>query len=433
MNTLLLVINTILITLIGFGRLTIQNVYFRLLLSFFVSVSLIGLLCFWSLAGGIRLQYLSGIACVFFIVLLVKYRISFRANLIQTGWSSFNLIFLLALFLAAYRFLSQSQNWGEWDAFSIWNLHAKFLFYPEMWDRVFAANFRYSNNDYPLMLPTFVALGWQIVGKITPVIPAFLSFCVYCGIIGLGFSTIKNRVFAVFFILILLLDTHFLAIAVSQNADTLVAFIYLLSLILFQQSNVASSKSELVFLAGFFAASAVWCKNEGWVFFIVFSTFILWEHFKDKRILLFYLIGSTIFLVTALLFKMLFAPDNYLFREQSAQRFNKLFSMDTYLTIFNYLKNTIWVHYPAILFLAFTLLLTKEKFTVNREWSIIVLTLGGYLAVYLITPFDLKWHLSTSLDRLIHQLYPAAVYLGVSQLEEKIMLPEFNLAKTQNR
>jgi hypothetical protein len=34
-----------------------------------------------------------------------------------------------------------------------------------------------------------------------------------------------------------------------------------------------------------------------------------------------------------------------------------------------------------------------------------------YYVLYLITPFDLDWHLATSLDRLILQVWPAVVFL----------------------
>jgi hypothetical protein len=41
----------------------------------------------------------------------------------------------------------------------------------------------------------------------------------------------------------------------------------------------------------------------------------------------------------------------------------------------------------------------------------LALTLAGYFAVYLITPYDIYWHLRFSLGRLFLQLWPAAVFL----------------------
>jgi hypothetical protein len=41
----------------------------------------------------------------------------------------------------------------------------------------------------------------------------------------------------------------------------------------------------------------------------------------------------------------------------------------------------------------------------------LVLTLTGYFAVYLITPYDIYWHLRFSLTRLFLQLWPSAIFL----------------------
>jgi hypothetical protein len=37
--------------------------------------------------------------------------------------------------------------------------------------------------------------------------------------------------------------------------------------------------------------------------------------------------------------------------------------------------------------------------------------LGSYFAVYLITPHDLDWHLMTSLNRLLLQLWPTIIFI----------------------
>jgi hypothetical protein len=35
----------------------------------------------------------------------------------------------------------------------------------------------------------------------------------------------------------------------------------------------------------------------------------------------------------------------------------------------------------------------------------------GHVAVYLITPYDIQWHINTSLNRLLLQLWPVAVFI----------------------
>ena len=51
----------------------------------------------------------------------------------------------------------------------------------------------------------------------------------------------------------------------------------------------------------------------------------------------------------------------------------------------------------------------------KKEILTATLTLGlmtaGYFAIYVITPYDLKWHLKYALNRLLVQLWPSVVFL----------------------
>jgi len=42
--------------------------------------------------------------------------------------------------------------------------------------------------------------------------------------------------------------------------------------------------------------------------------------------------------------------------------------------------------------------------------SLLVLMLSGYFVVYLTTPYDLAWHVSSSINRLFLQLWPSAIF-----------------------
>ena len=41
----------------------------------------------------------------------------------------------------------------------------------------------------------------------------------------------------------------------------------------------------------------------------------------------------------------------------------------------------------------------------------LALTLAGLFAIYIITPYELRWHLRFSLNRLCLQLWPCAIFL----------------------
>ena len=61
-------------------------------------------------------------------------------------------------------------------------------------------------------------------------------------------------------------------------------------------------------------------------------------------------------------------------------------------------------------------------FEVRKElragtWAVILMVGGmcaGYFAIYLVTPYNLTWHLEKSISRLVVQLWPCAVLGGLS-------------------
>jgi hypothetical protein len=54
---------------------------------------------------------------------------------------------------------------------------------------------------------------------------------------------------------------------------------------------------------------------------------------------------------------------------------------------------------------------TNRKSESGSGVAIFILTLVGYFAIYLITPYDIYWHLRFSLTRLFMQLWPSALFL----------------------
>ncbi|PYX78778.1 MAG: hypothetical protein DMG70_30355 [Acidobacteria bacterium] len=70
----------------------------------------------------------------------------------------------------------------------------------------------------------------------------------------------------------------------------------------------------------------------------------------------------------------------------------------------------------TLLIIAYATILGKHGEASSRTgaatcaWAL-VLTATGYFAVYVITPYDLRWHLMWSLDRLFMQLWPSVLFL----------------------
>src|SRR5271156_5373183 len=76
-----------------------------------------------------------------------------------------------ALYAAVMRVLAYPHGDG-WDAFSIWNLHARFLFLGgSNWRDGFTVMLPWSHPDYPLLLPAAIAHFWRYFGHDDPAVP----------------------------------------------------------------------------------------------------------------------------------------------------------------------------------------------------------------------------------------------------------------------
>lgn len=57
----------------------------------------------------------------------------------------------------------------------------------------------------------------------------------------------------------------------------------------------------------------------------------------------------------------------------------------------------------------------------------LVVVFAAYCGVYLITPYDLRWHLDTSLDRLYTQVWPSFLFVAfliLARPEEALFSPK---------
>ncbi len=82
--------------------------------------------------------------------------------------------------------------WGGWDAWSCWNLKAKFLFVGgEDWKDLFSPILWRSSPHYPLLLPLINVWGWIGTGSPSHVIPLMTSIIFTFLVAGLTFFGLK--------------------------------------------------------------------------------------------------------------------------------------------------------------------------------------------------------------------------------------------------
>jgi hypothetical protein len=217
-------------------------------------------------------------------------------------------------------------------------------------------------------------------------------------------------------------------------------------------------------VAGMMAAFAAWTKNEGVLFFIV--ALIVFCALNIRAItsessaeraamrtdsfarmtcglrgpraflshLAPFLIGSLPILLVVSCFKAQLPTSGHMLAAQDlATLAAKVTDISRYWLILRaYLEWTLKFGRGAIVILITYVLLVgrdtgvRSKALTVMPASLLLLMLLGYFVAYLITPYDLAWHVSLSIDRLFLQLWPSAIFAAFMVART----PEQMLAKT---
>jgi|RhiMethySRZTD1v2_1073278.scaffolds.fasta_scaffold17457_4 hypothetical protein len=379
---------------------------------------------------------LIGITGVFIKVFLVLKR---RIPLLQVAsvrhWvfhllpAACMVIGLICSGIAVVRQARQEPN-GEWDAFAVWNLHARFLYRGSegAWKGIFAP-VTWSNGGYPLLLPGLVNGAWTLVGDERPIIPAMLAIAfgaLSIGIVWSGVSALARDERGWLSALVLLATPSFLYLFPDQTADIPIALYMLATMALLQFAEAwREVRRPMLVLAGLSAGFAAWTKDEGLLFVVAvlgshLVTLALLRYWRDLRTNL-TMIGLGLAPILALLisFKIFLIPGNNpvqtIGHASSAGRYWEIL-----LGFYDAAKGFggTWqggIH--PILLLGLFLLLYARPLRNLRPMSIslalvVPAMFGGYFLVYLFSSEgNLHDYIGGTLNRLCIQLWPASVFM----------------------
>ncbi len=350
--------------------------------------------------------------------------------------------FLVTLLAALYSGIVRSigHPYGSgWDSFAIWNLHARFLYRGGVhWRDGFTATIPWSHPDYPLLLPAAIAHFWTVLGHESAAVAAVIGLAFTFGTVGLLFSALdilSGRTSALLGAMALLSSPFFIELGTWQYADVPLSFFFLSTVVLFHFHDFEIDRignrvtGGKIALAGLTLGSAAWTKNEGVLFLctILFTRVVIRRprhstasegRSNEMRALLFPLIPMLLILAC---FKHFIAPPGDLFSNQ-ASMLQKLRDPARYWAVTKwygkeFLRFGHWLLIPIpILMIGFHFLTrhgarARPGVDVRASVLALALTLMGYFVIYLITPYDIYWHLRFSLARLFIQVWPATIFV----------------------
>jgi hypothetical protein len=343
-------------------------------------------------------------------------------------------LFLMAALILALAVVTNAMSgawdtnpFGNWDAWSIWNLHARFLaaggeFASRAWSAMPEAH-----PEYPLLVSSFVARCWAFGHTTSTGVPIATSYLFLLALVAMatgGMALLRSPSLGLLLGLGLLGTPTVLHEVPSQYADIPLACYLAGALVLMLLDRPI--------LAGVLASMAAWTKDEGLAFLAVLflATIILRRRHAVKLVA-----GALPIGILVLVFKTVLvrgAP-SILGRSESGLlqkigdvgRYGKV--MAAFASEFAGMASG-WYH-PILPVIALALLLRFDRGHRRNLLfcgGVFLALLLADFAVYIITPYDLAWHLQTSLGRLFAQLWPClllAVFTGLRTPESMALLP----------
>jgi len=355
----------------------------------------------------------------------------------------------LAFISAATKFvgISLENPHGQWDAWATWNLRARFLYRGGSNWTHFTLHYN-ANTDYPLLIPASIARSWEFIGKETQVIPiviAFLFTFSMIGLVSISISRFRGKRQGLLAGLILFGTPFLIAHGASQYADVPLSFFFLAAVVLLLLYAESPLRRNFLILGGIASGLSAWTKNEGILFSGAFllSYCLVTTVSKGSRYcrseVLTWLVGiAPVFLVIAL-YKFSVAGSNDVVSAHGlVSNVHNLLDLSRYrLVMAQFAKELFtfggWI--PAfsmpVLMLFYFLLLgpsIQKNFlhATMVSLSLPILMMIGHFCVYMVSPYDLNWHLQTSLHRLLLQVWPLAIvaYFMTVRTPELAVMPD---------
>jgi 4-amino-4-deoxy-L-arabinose transferase-like glycosyltransferase len=344
-------------------------------------------------------------------------------------------LFLVALVSAAcaFVFISLRQPHGEWDAWAVYNMKARFFFRGgEYWRDIFSEPTGWTSPDYPLLLPATIAACWTLISRDTVAVPVLVAFLFTFATVGMVtgcVSILRGRSQGALAGLVLVCTPFFIKHGANQYTDIPLAFFFTATIILIHlKDKFPDGERRFLLLAGMMTGFSAWTKNEGLLFLvaILVSRFVvvvpkdgLKPYLRQMR---FFAVGLIPVLLVIIYFKATLATANrMLFPPQGPRLVEKLLDSSRYLTIVDaFVREALglgnWAASIIPLLLFYLLLFgvsikQEEKRSIVASLLVLGIMLVGYFAAFVLSPLDVSLHLSTSLNRVSLHLWPSLVVI----------------------
>ena len=340
------------------------------------------------------------------------------------------------LVLETFRVVSRAWPEGTYDAVAIWNTRARLLDRgydqaPELLKR----SEPYGHPNYPLLLPGAVATQMGIAGPSAgeedPWVSRLtgLTFVVALGLLVFAVVADSGSLpLAALATSLVWSNPMLLKWSGSQCADIPVAYYFLGSVAVLASRLPGRRDGPLpLALGGAFLGFLAWTKNEGVVMLLLAAgLYGLWKLWQRQfqglgREALALAAGLLPGLLAVFLFKRSWAPESGLGTFFSGDALERVMSVERWLVPVREIVQRLvplesgsgWSPVWPLL-LAGVGLAVWAQLRFRRPWAsfwgaCLLATVGSWIPIFAVTPYEQMWHISSSLDRLYLQVFPALV------------------------
>lgn len=368
------------------------------------------------------------------------YLISLKKTIKRSDFTSNFFIKLFGIILAGSLFIGPIifQPLIDWDARSIWFLHAKMIYSAGSFNQTIGwlhPSIYFSHVDYPNLMPTLAAQIPFLMGFWNEYLPKLSLLFLLVPAITLLFTFYK-RSFS-FLVLITLIPFSFATRLWNGYMDGYLILYFSLSMLLLGRYYKASKPFDLI-SSVFCLIFLLYLKNEGVLAVIsgsiaLFFTLVIKKNKFSIRTMVKENYPLIIGLVLLLLpfgiwnlykYQWGITNDLALGSSQTFLQFLNRINDGSYKTIIKSVYRQMHNGIMLVSLLSFTSIALKKK--IPSEILPIIIAAGvyclGIMTIYMVTPWELNWHLLTSVDRTVLSvtacLYVICFYL-VSNLEKE--------------
>ena len=319
-------------------------------------------------------------------------------------------VLALAFFLAGFASVAEANPQGDWDAWTIWNLRARYLAAPAAWPNAVSPDLTRTHPHYPLLWSGVIGHAWAAGSDSGhPAVPLATAVIVSAAaplLLAAALAVLHSPAAGWLAALNLVSAAAWRRQSQALYADAPLAF-FLLAALAAALAQARNWHRPALALSGLLAALAAWTKNEGLLFFVFCALAVAWA---ARRRAAAWLAGALPVALLAAASKLCLAPPARLFNPAFLADLNRAFQVLKGLAA-GAADLANWAAHPLLLSALLAAVIGFRR-TLDSAWLLAppLALLAGSAVVLWGTPNELIWQSNSTRERLLVQVLPALLF-----------------------